>query len=1086
MGLINVFNSVSNETKEIRANGTLKDILPDYDFNKCIVLKEGHRLDSHYSVNEEDVIFLRVIPGGVTAAIIAVTATVIVAGAALGCALYNKLEQLKEEQAKAQRNAQNLAQSIEQLPFIKGAKNKTALGNGIQYQFGRVYNTPYNLTDGFFTVSGNLGQNQYYNAVLSLGFNELFIDEVLIGDNTILKDIEGISSGVHAFDESSLYYDDDNIIEIRQPGEEFETDYFKYKVIATNDGAELKHDFEGEAEPLIRQIADNTKILEVGIQFSALRKYNSEAESWEARTATVRPYWSNDGGETWHEFYFSGMTDNTISANSRNTIRFVARKEFTPEEVFNKKITLKVEKVTPKAKTNSNEECYLAYYQSYCYDAALSSETELVSCKTIENEVMGKTCRIALRLKANDNTTNILDELHVMATAKAATWNGTQWTTDKQPSQNPAAVIYEVLTSGAHLPSKMLPNEIDLNSLGALYEHCEDNNYTCNGIVTNGIKKVDLLTKILNTCNATMYINSDGLYSFAIDKKENLPVALINAESIKNISYSKELKRKPDGLKVTYTNEKNWQIDTFYSMIRGGQRTQDDIITELNLEYITNYEHAYKMAQRYLRSLILQPRIFTVSVGKCGDYYPLYSVVLLQNKEFRQGLKSSTIRKLYYDNENNINALDIADYINFEDGKEYGVIIQAVTQYGQGLHYKKITGEGLTRHIELESAISEGVAPQLFNVVSIGYLNEDGEFDTITNKMKITEIQPDGANGFTLTLKDYNPAIYEFGEIPPYYSNITRPPKQAQEIPANSYQEIKGVAGEQGQSAFNYMGVFYSAAALPASTNGDFWLCGESFTVTEEIGVNGDVLSVNGDALGVKHIYEKGFIYYSTASGAWRKVENKNNYRYIIASNDLELLGLAISPALDAATVGKVYEETGLDSLEDKEIIDQETKTIKADLIAANTIKGITGLFDNITSNNGDFINATVTGQFVSEGGYRYYNEKYWTTGQFIISDIIEYMQNIFNDYLGRVHCYAELEYYEGAKTYRCYAIAFQQSNDKSGFTLRGYAQENNGYLTNFRGTLFKNSSNQYEAWLTIGSSNFHLGNNTCNLRFLY
>lgn len=1015
MGLINIYNTVSNESREINANGILKDILPDYNFNNCVMLKAGEKINSHYEVRPDDVLYIRVTPRGVTAAVIAITSVVVLAGAAMGAALYNKTQKLKEEQEKAQRNAQNLAQQIEQLPFLKGAKNRGALGNGIQYQLGRVYNTPYLLTDGFYTISGDLGKNQYYNAVMSLGYGNQKIESVSIGDSLILKNNSGITSGVHHFNSDSVYYDPENIIEIRQAGEEFTTEEFKYKVIKTDDGAELVHEFGDPTDPadpdanggtpLIRQVADYTKKLEVCIQFNGLRSYNAEAESWKPREATVRPYWSNDDGATWHEFFFSGMNNNTINVNSKNTIRFVATKEFTAGEVYGKKILLKVVKTTPKAESNTNESCYLAYYQSYCFDAGTSSAQELKPCKVIEAEFENKITRIAVRIKANDNTNGQLDNIHAITSALAPIWDGEKWTTEKQATSNPAAEILEIMTSEAHKFSKIGRDEIDLQSLGALYDYCELNGFTCNHIITSGIKKLDIISNILNTVNASMYINADGLYSFVIDKAESLPVALLNAENIKSISYAKDFKRKPDGVKVTYTNGESWQVDTFYSMIRGGERTQDDITTELNLEYVTEYEHAYKAAQRYNRAIVLQPRSFTVSVGRCGDYYPLYSLVLLQTKEFRQGLKSSTITGFTLDAENNINGLKISDYINFIEGKRYGVIIYAVTPYGNNIIYKEIEGAGLTREFSLTSSISEGVAPQLFNSVSIGYLDENGEFETIINKMKIYGIKAE-ENGYSLTLKDYNPALYEYGTIPPYVSNITRPPVEAQTIPAPNYQEIKGKAGQQGASAFNYLGVFNNYNELPASNNGDFFLCGNTFTVTEELAVNGDPLEVNGDNLGVKKLYEKGVIYYSNSRGNWLKVENKNNYRYIVAANDLELLGEAISPALNAATVGRVYEETGLDSLEDKEIIDQETKTIKADLIDADTIKGRAGFFDNIKSENSEFVNSQITGKFTSIRGIYFNNYFEWPGTAAKIPELFQKLEGLFSDGVTtNLHC---------------------------------------------------------------------------------
>ena len=42
-----------------------------------------------------------------------------------------------------------------------------------------------------------------------------------------------------------------------------------------------------------------------------------------------------------------------------------------------------------------------------------------------------------------------------------------------------------------------------------------------------------------------MFKNADGKMEIRIDKKEDTPVALLNAESISNITYGKDLTRMP-------------------------------------------------------------------------------------------------------------------------------------------------------------------------------------------------------------------------------------------------------------------------------------------------------------------------------------------------------------------------------------------------------------------------------------------------------------------------------------------------------------------------------------------------------------
>ena len=144
MGRISIYNTVTAQHKTITANGKLKDIFPEIDFNNSLCLKAGHRLDGNYEVQPEDVLYVRKIPGAATTvAIIAVTVAVVAVGVGVGAAIYadQKSREAQAEMEKAQRNAQNLAQQVQQLPFIRGAKNKNSLGNPVQFIMGSVYNT---------------------------------------------------------------------------------------------------------------------------------------------------------------------------------------------------------------------------------------------------------------------------------------------------------------------------------------------------------------------------------------------------------------------------------------------------------------------------------------------------------------------------------------------------------------------------------------------------------------------------------------------------------------------------------------------------------------------------------------------------------------------------------------------------------------------------------------------------------------------------------------------------------------------------------------------------------------------------------
>ncbi len=815
MGLLNLYDTISNRHSSVRANGKIKDILPGIDFSHSLVLKAGCRLDGDYEVQDEDVLYVRIVPASTAAlAVVSIVVAVIATGVAVGSSIYanKKAEEARLEMEKAQRDAQNLAAQTTQLPFIRGSKNRKALGETVQFVLGSTYSTPYNLTDGFFSIGGSDGVSSYYNAVFSLGFNSQKVTDILLGNESICHRDEGIS-GETAFDSSSVYYHNNaNRVEVRQPGQNISLSGCNQKVSSTYSGAELKHNFGENAIPIIVQAAENAMTIQVCIQFSALRQYDSDESEWKARSVQVHPYWSNDGGQTWNLFLFEGAQTkvveeevfyNVFEKNVNHTIRYVATKSFSAEESYGKQISIKVLKETPKAENNSQEDCCLLWYQTFSYDAQKSSSSSLIPCRPLEDELFLKTTRVAYRIQADESTQPIVDELHCYTQGKARVWNGSAWSDTKETTRNPAAWILEVLTSDVHAPSKIQDSQLLLSSFGSLYEYCYQNEYYCDGIIVKGERKKDILEKLLRLCNASLIINNEGLYEVCIDKEESTPVALLNAENIVSFSFSKSLAKKVDGSKVTFTNRESWTVDTFYSMLDGGAYDYvNDTVDSVAFDYVTEYSHAYKLAQREERQKQLQPREIKVDVGHEGDYYPLYSTVLIQLPHLLQGLRSSVIKGVRFNSDGNITQIEISDMVTCIAGQRYGVIIQATNQYGYKIYSAEVVnaesdGENtrLLSFTEPLAVSGENIIPEMGNHLSFGLLDENGRFSKITNVMKIYGVEPNGKDGFSLTLRDYNEEVYRFTPagvpIPEYKSNITAPQKRSNTVTLDDLNRLK-------------------------------------------------------------------------------------------------------------------------------------------------------------------------------------------------------------------------------------------------------------------------------------------------------
>lgn len=836
MGTLNIYKGLSEEYRTIKGNASVNELAhelyPELDLEQCIILNAGEQIAPDYILKDNDIVFIRVIPGATGAVVMAVI-SLVCAAVAVGAAVYSAVEQQKaqEEMEKAQKQAKALAERITQLPFLKGANNRSALGYNIPYIMGSVYDVPYKLVAGYYTISGENGANQFWNVLLVAGFNNALIQDVSIGTKVIKKPngtIE-IPGQVEEFSyledsgENPYYFEND--CPFYDPADKLDVKYENEVVIAGLNEKVSCTSFSDELDynnAVVKQAATNTYKFDVCILFNGLRRYD---DGWKSKNVSVKVEWSNDGS-TWND------AGNIITGdiNSRKQVRFNKTVTLTAAQCVGKDIQIRLIRTTQLEESNSQETCYLCYLNCWQYDAAKSTDNNIVTCAPLEQPWRGRTTRIALRIISNESTKDNLDQININAYGKARIWVNDAWTVNKYPTRNPASWVLEIMTSDVHPHSRYNDDEIDLEALGAVYTYCKQNDFFCDGILTEDSKKADILNSILSECNTTMYRDdATGKWTFAIEKAQSTPVALLNEQCIKSVTVTKTFERKPYAVKTTFTNRESWAVDTFYQTVNGKVDSsavygEHKIIVENAPKYITTFEHAYKYTHRILAKQQLQPREITVQVGRDGDYYPLYSKIMLQMKQLRIGLSNGIIHGVVVEG-GLLKQIITSDFCDFSDSNaRYGLIIQAqndsakehlyievtagtLTQYAIGTLDVGMIGSGngvigfykpgKTRVLNLRTPLAVNVLPEYGNIYSFGYLNASGEFSRVTNEMMIYN-RKQNSDGWELLLKDYNSAIFQFGDIPEYQTNLTTPKEDGAVIPEAIMQKMAEIADEVG------------------------------------------------------------------------------------------------------------------------------------------------------------------------------------------------------------------------------------------------------------------------------------------------
>ena len=397
-----LYKSLSNEagTVELETGKTIAENLPDIDFENALVIVNGKLIRENHTVQEKDIILIRVTPAGATAVLAATLITVAVAavvgGVIAGVEIYKQKEAAAKMQAELDRMKKMSAKpDLDNRPFLRGASNTLATGNSQPYIIGRHLFTPYLLCRPFYQLAGPDGEQQYIYSVLECGFNKQILQSVSI-DEIAIKTFNNTApqQGVYSID--SGIFAEEGIIEISQDGSLFQQlRQLNYKVISTETNDAIVRDGEVEKHPdskkyLIYSLDSHAMSVDVAITFPhGLYAFNKDGDKIETQV-TITPQYSLDGGNNWYDFTFNnnGVMTNTFKRLiSTKELRYVAHHDFTASDYKTLKANHK-KSILIRLRSNGNEDgqikndCYCLYYQCVCFDPNKSTDTQLIPCKT--------------------------------------------------------------------------------------------------------------------------------------------------------------------------------------------------------------------------------------------------------------------------------------------------------------------------------------------------------------------------------------------------------------------------------------------------------------------------------------------------------------------------------------------------------------------------------------------------------------------------------------------------------------------------------------------------------------------------------
>jgi len=640
---------------------------------------------------------------------------------------------------------------------LTGTSNRVSLGSKYPVIFGRHSITPPIVGNYYTELENNEGTgDQFMNVLLCVGYGPLSVKNIKIGSNELAYNYEDIRNGEIG---TTGTYDAD--IEIRQDGTYPEL--YPYKRYEQQISSEIRYYANEDEYTGTRVTIKGTKKIYIIVSFQGLYTVKSSG-SYSNASVTIGMKYRKKNSVTW----LDGGTW-TYTNKKRDVLRYYFEKQFSAAE----------------QEDNPSGEWEIILYRT---NPVSTSSTVIdkaywatLRCDTDERPViqkeLNKMCVLALRIRANDQASGILDQINLTAHSVFPVWNGEDWNTSL-PTSNPAACYLGALRSN-FLSRKVLDDRIDWDELQNFYEWCDTNGYECNGVISNGEQVFNILNKILQTSRANFYLK-DGLYSLTHDIQQTNPVALFTPKNSRNFNAQKLFPTQISGIDATFDDETNdFKTDNQIIYPYGYIETGDETNQEMNLWGVTSFEQAVKLCRYILACNKLRPETYSLTVGLENFSIPLGSRCLIQTDVLLVGITGGRIKGI------NGQKIEIDELVQVTD---------TTKQYALKVFHR----DGTITNIQVSAPListntltaTGAFTAEEGDIYAFGIYGEE-TLDCIVTGKTIGE----NLSG-TLTFMPYAPEVFDCDSqpIPEYNPHITVGRKEGFSIIGESLEPTKGVA----------------------------------------------------------------------------------------------------------------------------------------------------------------------------------------------------------------------------------------------------------------------------------------------------
>lgn len=438
-----------------------------------------------------------------------------------------------------------------------------------------------------------VGNSQYMYLLFDFGYAPLQIDDIRIGENSILN-FEGLTYYVHQNfkkgDTLNLYNND--VFQESLSLKLLDSDW--RNAVTQKGSAKAVIDFQFP-QGLVHTNSTNGNQENISVDIKVQYRQVG-ATDWLPFTATT--------------YSIAGEGNTVINSDTMRITQATSRPFF--------------ETLTLSFPVEGEYEFQAMRLSVDSMDRYTSDDVYMASVRSIRNAppIAPEVPHTILEMKilANDQLNGAVNNLTAVATSILPTWDGKEW--KSLPTRNPSWIYLDILTGSATLrPAPMSRVDLDgifewakWNDSPALNAPDQPRN-RCDIIIGGEQTSWQALSLVSSTGEATPSLKS-GKYSVAVDRPKEFPVQLFTPRNSSDFTSSKSYHIQPDGLRVQYIDpEQSWQSREIIVYDDGKNESNAKNFESLQLNGVTSYAQAFRIGRHTLAQGRLRSENFSIKVG---------------------------------------------------------------------------------------------------------------------------------------------------------------------------------------------------------------------------------------------------------------------------------------------------------------------------------------------------------------------------------------------------------------------------------------------------------------------------------------